>query len=227
MAARLFASIRLASLVAKKDLIEELRTGYTLLTIFLFVVAAVAMTSFVIGPVLIPAELHAVLLWIIIFFASQFIFNRSFVKEEEQGTASALKLSTAPLNVYLGKLLSNLTLLSGLVLLTLFCYYFFVAPPGGGFLLVAAIAFAASTCLAGASTILSALAAKADAGNALFVALVFPVILPILFTAAKLTEVVFRGAIFQEIISGLLFLISIAVVLITLSVLLFDYVWRD
>jgi heme exporter protein B len=227
MAARLLTSIRLAGLVAKKDLIEELRTGYTMLTLLLFVIAAVAMTSFIIGPALIPAELHSALLWIIIFFASQFIFNRSFVKEEEQGTASVLKLSTAPVNVYLGKLFSNLILLGGLVLLTLFCYYFFVAPPGGGFLLITAISITASICLAGASTILSALAAKADAGNALFVALVFPVILPILFTASKMTEAVFRGALFQEVMSGLLFLISIAVVLITLSILLFDFVWQD
>lgn len=227
MAAKLFASIRIAGLVAKKDLIDELRTGYTVATILLFVIAAIAMTSFILGPVLIPVELHSVLLWIIIFFASQFIFNRSFVKEEEQGTASALKLSTASVNIYLGKLLSNLIMLGGLVLLTLFCYYFFVAPPGGGFLLITAIALSASTCLAGASTILSALAAKAEAGNALFVALVFPVILPVLFTAARMSEAVFHNAGFNEVKYGLLFLISIAVVLITLSILLFDYVWQD
>jgi heme exporter protein B len=78
--------------------------------------------------------------------------------------------------------------------------------------------------LAGAATIIAAIIAKASAKGELFAVLAFPILLPLLITAIGGTRVALDGGGGSGEIQ---FLLSYLVVMVTVSLMLFDFVWND
>ncbi len=225
---RFYAWVKAAFALVKKDLIDEFRTRYAITSMALFALTTLTIVSFSTGVFLLDPVLHSAFLWIIIFFSAMSALGRSFVKEEESGTAMALKLSAAPEVIYTGKLLFNLLLLFGLNLALYPLYLVFMNPPPGvNYLLLFVVILLGSFCLAGTTTILAAIVAGAGAKNSLLPVLAFPVLLPVLLTAIRGGSVAFGGGAFSETIAELSFLLSFFVIIVTVSLLLFNYVWED
>lgn len=223
-----FIWTRAIGALVKKDLLDEYRTRYAATSIVLFAMTTLVMVSFSTGIYSLDAGLHAAFLWIIIFFSSMSALARSFVKEEEQGTAWALKLATSPEIIFIGKLLYNLLLLFGLLLVVYPLYVFFMTPPSGGNIaLVSLFLITGTACLAGATTILSAMVSKAGVKSSLLPILAFPILLPVLLTSIRGTAVAMGGGAFSDTVTDLIFLLSFLVVIVTASLLLFAFVWED
>ena len=184
--------------VCAKDATEELRSRVATLAVLFFAATALALTAYSIGPFGLAAEdrppLQAALFWIILFFAAATGLPRAFVREEETGTALALRKTLPGSLVLAGKALFNFGLFLAIAA---------VVVPGFLLLLdwkVTAPAALAAVVLFGGyglsvvSTFLSALTARAGQRNVLFVLVAFPLVLPLLLTAISGTLAATRGA---------------------------------
>jgi heme exporter protein B len=211
-----------------KDMRSELRTRYALNALLMFVIVTLSIVLFSVGPENVSSNVLAGILWIVIFFAAMSGLSRTFVSEEERGTVMTLQLTSTSSMVFFGKLLFNLTLIFGLNLFIVVAYLIlmenFVIQNYAIFGLTLVLG---SIGLAGASTIIAAIIAKANTKGTLYPVLSFPILLPLLLSVINATKLACVGAPFMEAFGEFQILLSYSVVIITASYLLFDFVWRD
>ncbi len=210
-----------------KDIQSELRNRYALQSLLMFAVVTLVVISFSLGAGEVSPRVHAVLLWIALFFSSMAGLARPLVKEVEQNTAEALRLSVSAEAVYWGKLLFNTLLLLVVNGLILALYYFFMSPPGAGARGVMLIVLLGTIGLSGASTLLSAMVARASMKGALLPVLAFPVLLPVLISAVQATRLSWEGQLLPAWMGELQMMIFYPLLLVTASHLLFPLVWED
>lgn len=214
--------------VLRKDIRCEFRTRYAINAILLFGVTTLTVVSFAVGQQNLRPQVYSALFWIIIFFSAMSGLAHVFVREEESKTAVVLRLTADATPVYLGKLGYNLMLLG--MLQAIIAPLFFVLTDARLFdpALFVVIVVVGSVGLAGATTLIAAVISKASIKGALFAILSFPILLPLLIgvisgTTEALSE---GGGGFAAASSELQLLVSYAVVMITASILLFEYVWE-
>ncbi|MBW7888948.1 MAG: heme exporter protein CcmB [Bacteroidetes bacterium] len=214
--------------VLVKEIASELRTRYALNALLMFVVTTLSVIVFSLGSEHVPYEIYCGTLWVIIFFSAMSGLSRTFVTEEERGTTLLLQLITSSNSVLLGKLFYNVILNFAITLITAIAYLIlfndFVVRTYSIFWLTLLLG---SVGLASASTILAAIVAKANSKGTLFPVLAFPVLVPILLTAIKATILSVEGGMFNEAFPDFQVLISFTIVIIAVSFLLFDFVWKD
>lgn len=213
--------------VYAKDLRLELRTKYAINAILMFGVTTLAVVSFSLGQSGLEPSLLAALFWIIMFFSAISGLAQTFIREEETGTALALRLSADADPVYIGKLLFNLTLQTvvTLVVTPLFFVFTDASTDGlGGFVIVLILG---TIGLCSATTLIAAIIAKAAVKGALFAVLSFPILMPLLMTLVKATEKVLAGQGVMAASAELQVLTAYAVVMVTGSVMLFKFVWQE
>src|SRR5512147_1590199 len=109
--------LRSVGAVFLKDWRSELRTRYAISALLMFIVTTIAIILFSLGSESAPPDALAGMLWVVIFFGAMSGLSRTFVMEEERGTAMTLQLMAPPSAVYFGKLLFNLVLVIGVNLL--------------------------------------------------------------------------------------------------------------
>lgn len=168
------------------------------------------------------------LLWVLLCFAAFAGLAHSFVHEEETGTVLALRLTMAPEAVYAGKLAFNLALVTAIAIVVTPFYMAFTGMTAGSPLVFLSTMLAGCIGLAGAATIVAALAAKAQGTGALFGAIGLPfltVFLILLLNAANTVYIV--DAPLERIVKAVGGLFSYGVLLIAVSALVFHLVWED
>lgn len=211
-----------------KDVHSELRTRYALNALFMFVVTALSIILFSLGSESISQDVLAGILWVIIFFSSMSGLSRTFVSEEERGTVLTLQLIASPTPIYLGKLLFNGILTLALNAVIAILYILLI----NNFVIASADIFwttilLGSLAIGSSSTIIAAIIAKANTKGTLYPVLSFPIMLPMLITVIKATQLSVEGAFFTEALGEFQILISYTVVIIAVSVVLFEFVWKD
>jgi heme exporter protein B len=177
--------------IAAKDAAQEARRRVAAASIFFFAATAVALVSFAVGPFGLPAEARdrvcGALLWIILFFCAATGLPRAFVREEETGTAYALR-KVAPASLTLaGKTLFNYLLFLAIAAVTVPAFAVLLEWRVGSAAGIAAVLALAGYGLAVVSTFLAALVARASRTNVLFVVVSFPLLLPLLLSAIAAT----------------------------------------
>jgi heme exporter protein B len=188
---------RSAVFVLRRDLLQESRRKVSLAAVLFFAAGGLALISFSIGTLSLPAadrsRLNAGLLWVLLFFSSATGLPRAFVREEESNTAAALRKSIAGPAALAGK---------GLFNFALFLAVAAVAAPMESVLLGWPIGspsgFAGVVLLSGygvslVSTFLSAIVSRAGHKHVLFTLLAFPLLLPLLLPAVKATALAADG----------------------------------
>ncbi len=214
--------------VAAKDLRSEIRTRYAIAALLLFVIAAVSMIVFSAAGEKLTPELAAGILWVIMFFGSMSGLSRSFVAEEERGTSLLLAISASYESIYIGKLFVTVILsfainitASGLFLtfsddisIKNTSLFFLI-------LLFGSISISASV------TILSAIIAKTGARAALLPALSFPVLLPVMLAGIHSTVICFSSVEYKDALPDLQMMAGYSGVVISISYLLFGFIWRE
>ena len=220
--------LRSVAAIFLKDLRSELRTRYAISALVMFVVTTIAIIMFSLGQEAAPAEVLSGMLWVVIFFGAMSGLSRTFVMEEERGTAMTLQLLAPPSAVYFGKLLFNIVLVVALNVFTVLLYLFLI----NGFVIRSADVFVltivfGSLGFASAATVIAAIIARANTKGTLYPVLSFPILLPLLITVIDATKSATEGVPLAEAGGVFQFLISYIVVLTTLSYLLFEYIWKD
>jgi heme exporter protein B len=206
----------------------EFRTRYAVNAIVLFGVTTLTVVSFSVGQQNLSPEVFSALFWIIIFFSAMSGLAHVFVREEEAKTSTALRLTADPTPVYLGKLGYNLMLLFLLQIIIAPLFFVLTDAVLGQPVLFLIVLVLGAVGLAGATTLIAAIISKASVKGALFAVLSFPILLPLLIGLIGATTAAFSESAegISAASSELQLLISYAVIMITASVLLFEYVWE-
>lgn len=210
-----------------KDIKSEFRTRYVLNSLIMFVLVTISIIRFAVGDEKIDDEILTGLFWIAVFFSASGGLSRTFVKEEEKETSSALKLSSESAAVIGGKLVFNLVLSFSLIIFILILFIgimdYKIKNPGAFLLIMVMGNFG----LVSASTIISAIISKANSKGTLYPVLSFPILLPLLITVISATKLASAGAETGSLTEELQILLSYDVVVTAVSLLLFKYVWED
>ena len=165
-----------AAVLARKDVLLELRARDTLPALLLFVLAILVVFHFAL-----PSDASQLaakgLLWVAILFTALLALARAFVAEREQGLMDGLVLAPCDRSaIWVAKGLATLAFLVTAELLALPAFAIFFAPVDGS--LVAAVALAdVGICAVG--VLLAAMAAAGRARELLLPLLFLPLALPI------------------------------------------------
>jgi heme exporter protein B len=166
------------------------------------------------------------LFWIILLFSSVNAVAKSFV-QEQQGRQLYYYMIASPESIILSKIVYNTGLTLILALLGYGVFSVVLGNPvqdQGLFLLnlvLGAMGFSASL------TMVSGIASKAGNNATLMAILSFPVIIPILLMAIRISKNALDGLDWSVSIDKLLSLLAINVLVATTSYLLFPYLWRS
>lgn len=210
-----------------KDLRLELRTRYGLNAILMFGITTLAVVSFSLGQSGLSPKLLAALFWVILFFSAMSGLAQTFIREEESGTALALKLTADPDSIYVGKLLFNFTLLATMAFIITPLFFVFTDAPTDNILRFTVVLCLGVVGLCAATNLVAAIIAKASVKGALFSVLAFPILMPLLISLVSATEKLYEGMTFSSVSAEIQFLIAYSVVMITASVMLFKFVWQE
>jgi heme exporter protein B len=207
-----------------KEIKLELRNKYALGGILLYVVSTIFVSYLCFKRIVNPATWNA-LFWIILLFASINAVAKSFIYETK-GKLLYIYTLASPQAVILSKIIYNAVLLLVLSGLSLLIYGLFIGDVVQDkllFLLTLALgSFGFSSLL----TMVSAIASKTGNNFTLMAILSFPIILPLLMVLIKLSKNALDGLERWDV-HFLLILVCINVIIVTLSYVLFRYLWRD
>ncbi len=221
---------RCAWAVFGKDVQIELRTRYAVGAVLLFAVTTLVAVSAAVGGAGVQSDVKAALLWVVLLFAALSGLARAFVREEEAGTAAALRLAAPATAVYAGKWLFNLFLTFAVEIVGVPLFLVILPPSNVNFSLLLGVLLLGGLSLSSAATFVAALIAQASSGkSALFFIVAFPILLPALLMAVQATRGAFMDVPFfhSQAVTDLGLLGAYAVVMTTSSFLLFGLVWND
>jgi heme exporter protein B len=212
----------------KKDFYSELRTRYAINSLAMFIVVAISVIMFAVGQERISAALTGGLFWVVIFFTAMSGLARAFVSEEERGTALTLQLVASPSTVFSGKLVFNVILVFCInTVIALLYGALFESFVINNFSLFLLSFIFGNLGLAISSTIIAAIIAKASAKGTLYPVLSFPILLPLIITSVQLTLFAFDGTSIEDAKFELAIVVSYDVIMLTVSYMLFDFIWKD
>lgn len=208
----------------QKDVTIEWRQRYAINGILLHAISS-TMVVFLSVKMLNAPTWNAIY-WIVLLFSSVSAVAKSFVAESTgrqlyyYGIVSAQQLIVS-------KLIYNAVLTTFLAMLCLFTYSLFLGFPVQNtayFLLIIGLG---GIGFSSTFTLLASIASKSGNGNLLMPVLSFPVIIPLLLVAIKAAKKAVDGIDPSLITKDLLVLVAINTLIITLSYILFPFLWKD
>lgn len=208
----------------QKEIILEWRSKYAFNSILLYVVSTI-LACYLAFKQISPITWNT-LFWIIMLFASVNAVVKSFI-QESRGRQLYYFVIASPQAVILSKIIYNILLLLLLTAIALGFYVLVFNNPLGDPLLYCVSVFLGSLSFASVFTMISSIASKANNSGALMSILSFPVIIPLLMVLIKLSKNAMDGLNRSVSYNEIGVLVAINVVVITVSVLLFPYLWRD
>ena len=189
---------RSALFVLRRDALQESRRKVSIAAILFFAAGGLALISFSIGAVGLPAadrsRLDAGLLWVLLFFASATGLPRAFVREEESATAAALRKSIDGPSALTGKWLFNFALFLAVAAVAAPLEAVLLGWPIGNPLALAGILVLSGLGVSLVSTFLSAIVSRAGQKHVLFTLMAFPLLLPLLLPAVAASALAADGA---------------------------------
>lgn len=218
-------TIRSALTIVWKDMIAEWRTKEMFSSMFVFILLVIVIFKFSFdlrisnATLLVPG-----ILWAALTFAGTLQLGRAASLEVEDAHVDGLLLAPVPRSsIYVGKALGNLLFMSitELIMLPIFSALFnlnLFRP-----LILLAI-FLGTIGFASVGTLLSTMAAHSRAREVMLPVLLFPIVLPVVIAAVKLTAGVIDGGTWQELVTWVRFLIAFDIVFLVVSLMTFRFV---
>ena len=188
------SELRVVLAVARKDLLQELRSRAATVATLFFSAVTLVMMGFALGREQAVLNLAAPgVLWVALAFAGVISAAQNFQSDLEEGAFEQLLLYPVPrAAIFLGKLLANwlyLTALGALVAPVAFVL-FGVELGAAAWYVVPATLLLGTFGFAVIATFYAGLTANLQAREALLPVLMFPVIVPVMLGAVRATEAV-------------------------------------
>lgn len=207
-----------------KDLKIDWRTRYPAAGILLYITTLV-ITSYFSFTGFISPEVWNALFWLILLFISINAVAKSFLQEEDRSLYYFYLIR--PEKILAAKLIYYFAYQILLVSLALILFALFLGMPGkspGPFLLNLLLG---SMGLSSAFTMISSIASKTNNHAIMMAILGFPVIIPILILSISNSQVLILGGSLADISGNIITLLSVNVIIIALSFILFPFTWKS
>jgi len=219
---------KIAAIIAK-DIAAELRTREMLSSMGVFSILVIIVFNFALELTerqIIETTIPGAL-WVTIIFAGMLGLNRSLAVELDKGCLDGLLLTPVDRSaIFFGKAIGNalFMVMVEVILVPLFVVFFNV-PLVQPWVIV--IVVLGTVGFAGVGTLLSSMAVNTRAREVMLPILLFPVAMPMLIAAVKATSGAMMGFPVSDWQQWLSLLIVFDVILITVSVMVFDYVVEE
>jgi heme exporter protein CcmB len=223
--------VRVAALVARKDLTIEMRSREILYTTLFFAVSCVLVFSFAFVKEGRPLEDAAAgILWIAIAFAGTLALGRTFERERTNETLHALMLAPSDRPaVYLGKLTGIVALLAAVeVVLVPLVALLFQSPLLGHPLWLVGLLVTGTVGFAAVGTLFAAMLVRARSRDVLLPVLLYPITVPVIIAGVRGTAALLQPAGVDPMARAwVAILVFFDVVFVTLSLWTFDAVMTE
>jgi heme exporter protein B len=221
------STLRKVWAIVYKDLSLEKRSREMLSSMFIFALIVILVFSFSFDlRVEQVAQVAPGVLWVAITFSGMLGLARSFVQERDQGCLDGLLLCPIDRSViYVGKVLSNLcfTTIAEAILLPLYLALFDLPFR----LLLVPILLLGTLGFSAVGTLVSAMTVHARAREVMLPVLIFPLVMPAIIAAVKLTAGILDGQPWGEIRHWLQLLVAFDLIFLFVSYVAFEYVVEE
>lgn len=214
----------LLQLIVKEFKIEY-RQKYAINGIILFIIGTAFIAYLSFNNYIEPTTWNA-LFWIILLFSAMSGIAKSFIQESD-GQRLFNYVLLNPKHVIASKLIYNITLLCIIALIQLFIFFLLLGFPVQSTWQYILGLLAGCIGIGSILTFISAIASKAQNSTALMAVLGLPVLLPLFITILRQTRNSLDGIDFAINGKYLIIILAIDLIVITLSYILFPYLWRD
>ena len=221
--------LRKVGAVAWKDLRAEWRTREMFSAMFVFALLVIIIFNFALelraenARVLVPG-----ILWVAFTFSGMLGLNRSFIQEKDRGSLEGLLLCPVDRSaIYLGKMLANVALMALVEIFVLPVAFILFNLSFGALPGIAVVTVLGTLGFAGVGTLFSAMAVNTRAREVMLPLLLFPVAVPLIIAAVKLTAGIMDGLPGPELARWWQLLLGFDVIFLVLSFMTFDYVIEE
>ncbi len=209
----------------QKDIKTELRQKAALNGIFLYLITTVFISYLVFNQIE-EFTVWIALYWIVLVFASTNATINGFKNESERQYLYYYSLCS-PQAIVLSKLIFNAILLTLIALINWLLFAVLLGNPLENNSLFLVVILMGSFGVSATLTLVSAIAAKTNNNSTLTAVLGFPILLPMILTAIKASTLCALGFSWDEVREYFLIMSLINILIITLSYILFPYLWRS
>lgn len=207
-----------------KDLTIEWRSKHAINGIILYIVSTVFVCYQTFKAV--DTLVWNALFWIILLFAAINAMGRSFSAESSNRQLYYYSIAS-PKAVILAKIIYNSILMIGLTTIAFVVYAVIFKNPILNLPVYLLGIFLGSISFATVFTMVAGISSKAGNNNTLMAILSFPVIIPLLIVLINLSLSSINGLEISESTKDIMLLLFINIITVTISLLLFPYLWRD
>lgn len=207
-----------------KEIVLEWRSKYALNGILLYVVSTI-FVCYLSFKQINPVTWNA-LFWIIMLFASVNAISKSFSQESRGRQLYYYTLASARA-VILSKIIYNVLLMLLLSTIAIGFYTLVFSNPIGDPLFYFLSVIIGSVSFACVFTMISGISSKAGNSGALMAVLSFPVIIPLLIVLIKFSKNAMDGLDRSVSYNEIGVLLAINLIVVTGSILLFPFLWKD
>ena len=214
--------------IVHKDIIAELRTKEMFSSMFVFALLVIVIFNFAFElRVANVKQVAPGVLWVTFTFAGMLGLNRSFILEKDKGCLEGLLLAPVDRSaIYFGKMLGNLIFMSVVEAIVLPIFWALFNPPLFSPALILVIVLG-TVGFAGVGTLFSAIAVHTRAREVMLPILLFPIVVPLMIAAVKITGGLLDGQPLSEMRNWLNLLVGFDVIFLTVSYMTFDYVVEE
>jgi len=214
--------------ITAKDLRSEIRTKEAVNASVAFSLVILVLFSFAFDPTSDQfQEFSGGLLWLVFSFAGALVLNRSFARETQNDCLDGLLAAPIPASaLFLGKAMANFALLIAVEIVSIPVFgLFYDVHWTGQFWSLVAVTLLGTWALTVIGTFFSALTVNLRMRELMLPTLVYPLMIPALMAAMKLTTDLLAGTpINNDNIFGLKLLIGFDFIFTALSVMMIDTV---
>jgi heme exporter protein B len=215
--------------IVAKDVVAELRTREMFSSMFVFSLLVILIFNFTFD---LRAENQRTLapgvLWVAIAFAGMLGLSRSFIMEKDRGSMEGLLLTPVDRSaIFLGKMLGNVLFITAVEVIILPIFMVLFNLSAGDLPLVVGVVLLGTIGFAGVGTLFSAMAIHTRAREVLLPVLLFPVVIPVMLAAVKLTAAILDRLPLADVQNWLSLLVAFDLIFMALAFMLFDYVVEE
>ena len=213
--------------IIKKDIVTELRTKELFSSMLLFALLVIVIFNFAFGFSVEILDLAApAMLWISFTFAGILGLSRSFALEKEGNAILGMLLTPTDRSlIYAGKMIGNtiFVFIVGILTVLMFILFFnydFLST----IIPLIPIVFLGSVGFVSVGTLFSAMAINTKLREVMLPILLFPIIIPLIVSAVKLSGQVLDGNSIFSATSSLKLLVAFDIIFLTACAVVFEYV---
>jgi heme exporter protein B len=208
----------------KKELLLEWRNKYAISGIFMYMLSIILIIFFTFESV--QPAVWVVLFWIIILFTAVNAVAKSFLSESS-GRNLYLYTLASPQSIILSKIIYNVSIMLFLSFIAVLFYSFSAGFPVQDNVSFFIVSFLGAVSFASVFSMMSAIASKANNSGTLMAILSFPVLIPILKILIRISLNAVSANEFSANLQDIFYLLALDILIITLALILFPYLWRD